>query len=361
MRSPRRCRKEGAGSLKIFNHSSFTAKKAKFKTAARKSGTVLIALAVLLLSSSCGKKEENPAGLYDRASGVASDLVLLTVNGRDVPAARYFYWLTADCDYLAEQSGGVPDWNTPLDGQTLGEYAKEQALLATVFYAVVEELAEQQNCVLTTEDLEAIEEDWAAQAETYGGEDAYLAALAKRGLDQAGAQLFSADYYLYEHLRQLSRTGGSELSPADGEVASYAEEANLYTADVLRFSEEEKATQARAALETDPTQNPAKLAENSSDFSTITAAYGDGTLSAEAESLLDDLKTGSWSQPVKTDKGVYLVRPIMLDSTAASDLWFEQHIQQLAADAKVELSKEYESFTAASFYEGLTLARQPAS
>ena len=110
----------------------------------------------MLLLSGCGKQAEKPSGLYYEASGIAPDAVLLTVDGREVPAARYFYWLTADCDYLAEQSGGTPDWTGDAGGQTLDEYVKEQALSAAVFYATVESQAESHRCVLTAEDLTAM-------------------------------------------------------------------------------------------------------------------------------------------------------------------------------------------------------------
>jgi uncharacterized lipoprotein NlpE involved in copper resistance len=313
------------------------------------------ALAAMLLLCGCGKQAEEPSGLYYEASGIAPEAVLLTVDGREVPAARYFYWLTADCDYLAEQSGGEPDWTSDAGGQTLGEYVKEQALSATVFYATVESLAESHDCVLTTGDLAAMDKDWADQAAAAGGEDAYLAVLAQKGLDQAGAQLFSADYYLYEQLRALSRTEGNDLAPGSGDVAAYAQAAGLYTADTLLFSDGDLAAVALSELEKDPELDPATLKDGT--YASFTAAPGDGTLPEAAESALTDLQAGQWSQPVETQAGVYLLRPAALDEDAAGDLWFDAHLQDLAAAAQVNPSEEYDSFTAAAFYKGLCTVR----
>ena len=316
------------------------------------------ALAAMLLLSGCGKQTEKPSGLYYEASGIAPDAVLLTVDGREVPAARYFYWLTADCDYLAEQSGGAPDWTGDAGGQTLDEYVKEQALSAAVFYATVESQAESHRCVLTAEDLAAMDEDWTEQVAAAGGEDAYLAVLAQKGLDQAGAQLFSADYYLYEQLRALSRAEGSDLAPQSGAVAAYAQAAGIYTADTLLFPSRDLAAVALSELEKDPDLDPATLKDGV--YASYTAAPGDGTLPETAENALTGLQAGQWSQPVEAEKGVYLVRPAALNEDAARDLWFDAQLQNMAAKAQVTLAEEYDSFTAASFYEGLRAARDAA-
>jgi len=312
-------------------------------------------LVVMTLLSGCGKKAEEPAGLYYEASGIAPEAVLLTVDGREVPAARYFYWLTADCDYLAEQAGGEPDWSADAGGQTLDDYVKRQALDATVFYDTVEALAQAQGCVLTAENLAAMDSDWAAQAAEYGGEDAYLDILTQMGLDRAGAQLLTADYYLYEQLRALSLAGENELSPADGVVSNFAASAGVYSADVLVFPNADLAAAALSDLEQDPDKDPATLKDGV--YSTVTAAVGDGTLPSAAEQALKGLEQGRWSNPVETEGGVYLLRRLPTDMDAAAGLWFDSHIQSLAAGTQVVPAKEYEDFTAASFYKNLSAAR----
>ena len=54
------------------------------------------------LLAGCGKAKEGTvkSGLFYDASGISPDTVLLTVDGRDVTADRYFYWLTDACDSM---------------------------------------------------------------------------------------------------------------------------------------------------------------------------------------------------------------------------------------------------------------------
>ena len=64
----------------------------------------------------------------------------------------------------------------------------------------------------------------------------------------AGAQLFSADYYLYEHLRAMSRTEGSPLYPPAGALDAYERQSGLITADLLCFPTAAAAGKARIVL-----------------------------------------------------------------------------------------------------------------
>ena len=101
------------------------------------------AMAVLLMClclSACAAPAET-SGILGQASGLGEDEILLTVDGREVPAWRYLYWLAYTCDRVAERyrdAGTVLDWQVPLDGGTLADYAKDQALADTALYATVE-------------------------------------------------------------------------------------------------------------------------------------------------------------------------------------------------------------------------------
>ena len=107
-----------------------------------------LALLLCLLLTACGGKEPGSQGrtsLLGEAAGLEEDAVLLTVDGREVTAWRYLYWLAWTCGQMRERyesSGTVLDWDTPVSGGTLAQYVKDQALADTVLYAVVENLAE---------------------------------------------------------------------------------------------------------------------------------------------------------------------------------------------------------------------------
>ena len=71
-----------------------------------------------------------------------------------------------------------------VDGQTLEEYARDQALESAALYATVENWAEDYACTLTDEDRTAMDREWAARVAQYGGEEAYLDVLSRMGLDR---------------------------------------------------------------------------------------------------------------------------------------------------------------------------------
>lgn len=57
-----------------------------------------LALALCLGLSACSLREEEPASLLGRASKLGEETILLTVDGREIPAWRYLYWLAFTCD-----------------------------------------------------------------------------------------------------------------------------------------------------------------------------------------------------------------------------------------------------------------------
>lgn len=181
----------------------------------RRIAAVMWAAAVCLLSA-CGASGGGTVkeGLYYDASGICPDAVLLTVNGEEVAAERYFYWLTYTCDYAAQAMGEGLDWNEERDGGTLAQYVKEEALQRTVTYAIVEQWAAQTGCTLTEEDRSAMEAQFQADAERCGGEEAYLAQIATMGLDREDADALTAVHYLYTHLEEIYPE--SDLCPGEG-------------------------------------------------------------------------------------------------------------------------------------------------
>lgn len=143
-----------------------------------------LALGAAISLTACGGGDTE-GGLLCEASGIRPDTVLLSVDGRDVSAQRYLYWLAYACDYIADyyDSGEGIQWGDTVSGQSLEDYAKDQALQNAALYATVETWAEDYGCTLTDEDRTAMDREWAARAAQYGGEEAYLAVLARMGLD----------------------------------------------------------------------------------------------------------------------------------------------------------------------------------
>ena len=183
-----------------------------------------LALCALLLTGCAAREEETGKELYRDITGMPGNTVLLTAEGRKIPAWRYCYWLAYDCDYLTDvcdAEGQALDWSGERNGVPLTQYVKNQARDTTVLYAVIENWAEQYGCGITDEDQTAMEAEWKSLCARYGGEERCLGELAWMGLDREAAGAFTADYYRYGKMLELAVTPGSELYPAE-DLSSFA-------------------------------------------------------------------------------------------------------------------------------------------
>lgn len=160
---------------------------------------------------------DTEGGLLCEASGIRPDTVLLSVDGRDVSAQRYLYWLAYACDYIADyyDSGEGIQWGTlsPARAWRITPRTRRcRTPPCTPQWRPGRRITAAPSPTRTGLPWTGSGRPGAAQ---YGGEEAYLAVLARMGLDRAEAEAISGDYYLYEHLYDLYCTEGSELAPAE--------------------------------------------------------------------------------------------------------------------------------------------------
>ena len=341
----------------------------------------ILTLTAVLFLSACGEADAE-SGLFYEASGIRPDTVLLSVDGREVTARRYLYWLACACDHIAGyyDSGDGIQWGDTVDGQTLEEYARDQALESAALYATVENWAEDYACTLTDEDRTAMDREWAARVAQYGGEEAYLDVLSRMGLDRTEAEAISGDYYLYRHLYELYCTEGSQLAPAEHDLETFAQQQGYLTVDHIWIStadadpaDPEAAAACRARAEeafsklngsADPLNDFAVLAATYSDEtdrdqhpSGYTCKAGDGTLPAACEEAVLALEEGQFSGVVEADDGFYLLLRKPLDLDAVAPDYFDALLQAAADSAEVSAARAYEDLNVQQFYDGLQQAR----
>jgi hypothetical protein len=349
---------------------------------------LLAALLLFGLTAACrGEKEEGrETGLFYEATGISPDAVLLTVDGREIPSWRYLYWLTYNCDFIHssyERTGDTLDWSAPLSGGSLAEYAAQQALQSTALYATVENWAETYGISVTEADRRAMADDWTEKTEHYGGEEAYLAALADMGLERADAETMSADYYLYSHLYDLYRTAGSGLYPADGAVDRFGEEQGYLCVDNILIStadvpegDTEALAQRRQRAESvfsqlnsspDPAAGFAALADTYSDDpdraqypAGRTFLPGRGVLPAAVEEAAQSLEDGQWSGLIEAENGFYILLRKQPDEEVIAGDYFDSLLQKAAEEAEIKPEKAYQEIHTGEFYEKLTILRRAA-
>ena len=338
----------------------------------RRTIVAILACSLLLPLTACGGRGAAGDDLLSRASGIASEETLLTVNGREVEAWRYLHWLAYTCDAIQtayDDAGTELDWDAAFGEGTLADYAGEQALADTVLYAVVENMAEEKNCTLTEEDYSAMEADWTAAAEAAGGEAAYLAALGALGLDRERAETLAGTAYLYDRMRQSACDPGSADYPSAEDLAAFSDESGYLTLDFIRVDAGDDADSARArANEAFSKLNGSAAPEN--DFAVLAATYsddpdreqyphgrtllaGDGTLPAEAEAAAAELEEGQWSGIVEAEGSFYILLRLPLDAASTASAWFDWQLQSAADSAEVETAAALDRLDAGQFWRSL--------
>jgi hypothetical protein len=332
-----------------------------------------LALMLCLLLTACGGKEADSQGqapLLGGAAGLEEAAVLLTVDGREVAAWRYLYWLADACGRIQAQyeEAEMPlDWTDKADGGTLADYARDQALADTVLYATVENWAERYGCALDDGDRASLAEAWQAAAESRGGEAAYLAELERVGLDRDRAEELAGVGALYAKLYQLYDAADGPLAPEEEALRAFAEAQGCLTLDRILISAGEDREAARQkAAEVFAQLNGA--ADQAAAFSTLAAAGADtagprtltaedGTLESSLVEAAETLAEGACSGILESSEGFSILRRLPTDTGAVREAYFDHLLQEDAKNAEVRTGQDWESVDPAAFFQALEQLR----
>ena len=313
-----------------------------------------LALLLCLLLTACGGKELGSQGrtsLLGEAAGLEEDAVLLTVDGREVTAWRYLYWLAWTCGQMRERyetSGTALDWDTPVSGGTLAQYVKDQALADTVLYAVVENLAEEAGYAPSEEE---------ETAET----------LPDMGLDEKQMAQLEAVGRMYSWLYDRYCAGESSLTPTQEELQAYGEAGGFLTLDriLIPAGEDREAARQRAS-EVFSRLNGAE--DQRAAFAALTAEGGDQagprTLSPDSAELdgellaaARELQAGQCSGILETQEGFSILRRLETDTEALREPYFDDRLLDLAEAAEVTIAPDYDGVDPAAFDRAWEQAR----
>ncbi len=101
-----------------------------------------------------GAPEVDPSDVAYQTAGVTRDTVLFTVDGTEVTADEYLFWLLQSVA-SAKQSGYLADddaWEEELNGVPTAEYLKEDARNTSVLYTTVSNHAAAAGLTVTEEE-----------------------------------------------------------------------------------------------------------------------------------------------------------------------------------------------------------------
>ena len=296
----------------------------------------------------------NAAPLLGSAAGVEEEEILLRVDGREIPAWRYLYWLARACDTICGEyraAGLEPDWTAAPGGRSLAEYAKDRALADTALYAVVENLAERCGC--------AGEE-----------KDARLQIVPELGLNEARAAELDRVGQMYRELYALFCTEGSSISPSEEQLSAFAAEHGWigYRQIPVPFGEDRDAAQAGAA-ELFSRLNAA--GDPSAEFAALAAAKGEAAAcqtlgpdddAAEAvRSALEHLEMGQYSGIVETEDGFALFLRCQPEREDLLEPCFDDWLQDAADASEVQVTAACTALDVPLFYRSLERLREDIS
>lgn len=347
------------------------------------------------LLSGCGSAEDP----IQDVMGYPGSTVMFTVNGNDVTAEDYFFWLTQNADqaqtYMSMMDTstleeGQSVWDMPLQNdQTAGESVKEAARRYATLYSVVEAHGREGGYQYTDEDKAAYQEELSATIEQVGGQEAFDTWLKSMCLTAEGFENISAVSYINNHMAEGMYRDGTDLAPTAEDLRTYAQENDILAAKHILLLTVDQTTreplpqeeidQKRATAEdllaqlqaiTDPAELETKFDELMNQYSEDTGlatnpdgyVFTSGQMVEPFEEGTRALDYGQISGIVESDYGFHII--LRLDpaenETIRSDWQFSQLNElstQWEEEAEVVTTETYDNLDVEDFYNKLTAYR----
>lgn len=151
----------------------------------------------------------------------------LTVDGEEVPAPFYLYWVAYQMSSLAQSGVTADQLDTELsEGQTAADFLKENSKTYAVYYYSMAKAAEEAGLTLDEEEQ--------AQADEYV-EGLEPAAMLYYSTNADAQRIVYEQYLLGQKLQDTLYGEGSEDAPSDEDLTAYATELSYYTCRYILF------------------------------------------------------------------------------------------------------------------------------
>lgn len=362
----------------------------------KKTGIAACLMAALLLSGCTPKTPDPaPAGEHDivrEVLGIPGDTTLLTIDGVDVPAGRYLFWLVNAIE-TERYYGGLEtdeDWIQQVDGMTMRDALKGQALQSLILYQVVETHAAQRGAAASQEDIDELDAQLQSLEEQAGGAEYFQNRLDTVCISKEDFRAINLVPYLDEALsKQMEEQG--ELEVSEEELDGIIEENGLYGAKHIlistrrlnadgtgyeEFSDEEKAQALEKAQ--DLREQLRNAGDSEELFDELMNEYSedgrneDGTLAmpdgytlvyagqmvSEFEEGAMALQEGEISEPIESQFGYHIILRLPLDRAElreqfGGDYKLNQTMRDWMDDAVVTTTSIYDELDPKVFYDTL--------
>lgn len=332
--------------------------------------------------------------------GFPGTTTVMTVDGVDVSAEEYLYWLGYATEYVGYYQFGDPaaiDWEMDTGSGTVTEYLINNARDLAAFNQVIRNQCAERNITLTDEEKAELDQQLADAVETSGGQDAFELALKEVNRTEDGLRsMYEASNFLYASLQ-------NQLFPAKDAASLTAEELAQWAADNGKMqvkhilfktvddsgnalSDEEKEAAKQKAEDTlaqlQASDDMENLFDQLMNELSEDGRYSDGTLGApdgylfgegemvqEFEDAAKALGEHELSGIVETSYGYHILLRLPVDTEMAREAWASEQEANLSTqmndqmttwmdEAVVETNDTFASIDPKDYYERLSAYRE---
>lgn len=360
----------------------------------KKTRIAALALAAAVLTG-CTAQDPAPAGhdIVQDVLGVPGNTAILTVDGVEVPAERYLFWLVNSIETQKMYGMALEtdeDWIQQVNGLSIRDAIKMDALDTMILYQVVETQAASRGITVSQEELDELNTQLQDLVEQSGGEEYFQNRLDGVCISREGFLAMNQVQYLDKGLmEQMEQNGELEVSAA--EVDEFIKAYGIYGAKHILlstrrvnadgtgyedFSDEEKAQVLEKAQ--DLRQQLRDAGDSEELFDELMNEHSedgrdeDGNLSApdgytmayagqmvpEFEAGALALEVGQISEPIQTDYGYHIILRVpedreQIEENLDSSYKMSTIIQEWIENARVETTDLYDELDPKVFYEKL--------
>lgn len=332
--------------------------------------------------------------------GFPGTTTVMTVDGAEVSAEEYLYWLGYATEYVGYYQFGDPaaiDWEMDTGSGTVTEYLINNARDLAAFNQVIRNQCAERNITLTDEEKAELDQQLADAVETSGGQDAFELALKEVNRTEDGLRsMYEASNFLYASLQ-------NQLFPAQDAASLTAEELAQWAADNGKMqvkhilfktvddsgnplSDEEIAAARQKAEDTlaqlQASDDMENLFDQLMNELSEDGRYSDGTLGApdgylfgegemvqEFEDAAKALGEHELSGIVETSYGYHILLRLPVDTEMAREAWASEQEANLSTqmndqmttwmdEAVVETNDTFASIDPKDYYERLSAYRE---
>ena len=332
--------------------------------------------------------------------GFPGTTTVMTVDGAEVSAEEYLYWLGYATEYVGYYQFGDPaaiDWEMDTGNGTVTEYLINNARDLAAFNQVIRNQCAERNITLTDEEKAELDQQLADAVETSGGQDAFELALKEVNRTEDGLRsMYEASNFLYASLQ-------NQLFPAKDAASLTAEELAQWAADNGKMqvkhilfktvddsgnalSDEEKEAAKQKAEDTlaqlQASDDMENLFDQLMNELSEDGRYSDGTLGApdgylfgegemvqEFEDAAKALGEHELSGIVETSYGYHILLRLPVDTEMAREAWASEQEANLSTqmndqmttwmdEAVVETNDTFASIDPKDYYERLSAYRE---